>query len=78
MTTPPDTLILLSKVRVGVPFAVAFALNTTVHTPPTVEADLMVVLAGIPVPVTLTPAPIAILVVVNVTLGEPDVVVPTA
>ena len=34
--------------------------------------------AGIPVPDTDTPAPIALFVVVNVTFGEPFVVVPVA
>ena len=75
---PPDTEMLLSKVRVVEPDAVALLLRTTVHTPATKEDDTIVVFAGIPIPVTETPAPIATFVDANVTLGDPLVVVPVA
>ena len=69
---------LLSNVSVGVPVAVALLFRTTVHTPPTTDDETILVLAGMPVPVTETPAPIATFVVANVTLGDPLVVDPTA
>ena len=75
---PPETEILLSKVRVTVPDAVALALNVAVHTPDTSKADTTVVPAGIPVPVTDTPKPMLALTAANVTVGDPLVVVPTA
>ena len=69
---------LLSKVSVGEPDAVALALKVTVHTPATVAAETTVVPAGIPVPVTVNPAPMAAMVVAKVTVGDPLVVVPVA
>ena len=69
---------LLSKVNVTVPLAVALALKVAVQTPPTSAAESTVVFAGIPAPVTDTPAPIAAIVVAKVTVGEPFVVVPEA
>ena len=67
---------LLSKVNVMfVPFAVALLLKTTVHTPDTKDEDTIVVFAGIPVPDTDTPAPMATFVAAKVTLGDPDVTV---
>ena len=78
MTTPPETLMLLSKVSKGDPVAVALLFNVAVQTPPLIVADTTIVFAGIPVPDTETPGPIAIIVVENVTVGEPFVVDPVA
>ena len=75
---PPETSIWLSNVRVTVPDAVALALSVAVHVPPTEAADTTVVPAGMPVPETATPGPMAAMVVAKVTVGKPLVVVPDA
>jgi hypothetical protein len=59
---------LLSNVNVEEPLMVAALLKTAVHTDETNEAETTLVFAGIPVPVTVRPAPIATIVVANVTL----------